>query len=443
MWRLSPLLLVAQAATPWTLSLLDAQKYPLAKCLDGTQPGFYFSPGSGSGVANWVIHTQGGGWCTSDNDCAGRAKSALGSSSSWSSTGCDASTRNSAPVCYADGGFSGMISNSSATNPLLYNWNKVFINYCDGASYASARTDTITVGSQTLYYRGWHNLNGVYDELFASHNLGAAATVVIKGCSAGGLAVYLHVDYLREKINKVNPATRVVGAPGAGFFLGEANGYAKNSPNYLDAYKWVFSAGNMSLSVNSACLAAIPAEPWKCFIAPEILPYISTPVFICALRTTPLGNHPHPFPSFFRGAASPTHSLGSSASTAPPPFFLFFFTRARAAANSLSDAWQAGAIMGLGCNPAKAGNCNAAQMTYLQTFRAQMLSLLAPLTKAGSPHGGFLQGCFVHVVEDVSGWESVQVGGQTQSSTFSAWLTGAGGAPTVIDTFPPWSNPTC
>ena len=120
----------ASAASPWTLFLLDQTKYPMARCLDGSAPGYYFSPGFGNGTSSWIIHTQGGGWCTSDGDCAGRAKSPLGSSAGWASTGCDASTDKLAPVCYADGGFSGMISNSSSVNPQLYNWNKVFINYC-------------------------------------------------------------------------------------------------------------------------------------------------------------------------------------------------------------------------------------------------------------------------------------------------------------------------
>ena len=147
-------------------------------------------------------------------------------------------------------------------------------------------------------------------------------------------------------------------------------------------------------STNDACLAAraVTNDTYKCFIAPELLPYIATPLFV---------------------------------------------------SNSLSDAWQAGAIMGLGCSPNKAGNCNAAQMAYLADFRQNMLDLLEPIMAPGSPHGGFLQGCFVHVVEDVGGWTSVRVGGQTQAQTFAAWLAGAGGKSLVLDTFPPWSNPTC
>ena len=97
-------------------------------------------------------------------------------------------------MCYADGGAAGMISNSSAANPLLYNWNHVFINYCDGGSYAGARIAPVVVGgTSTIFYRGRFNLDGIYAELF-KRGLTAAETVVVKGCSAGGLAGYLHLD---------------------------------------------------------------------------------------------------------------------------------------------------------------------------------------------------------------------------------------------------------
>ena len=42
----------AAAASPFTLSLLDQAAYPMAACLDGSAPGYYFAPGSGSGANN-------------------------------------------------------------------------------------------------------------------------------------------------------------------------------------------------------------------------------------------------------------------------------------------------------------------------------------------------------------------------------------------------------
>ena len=383
------------AGAEWQLYLINQTLYPQAACLDGSAPGFYYSKGSDS--SRWVVHAQGGGWCTSDADCASRAKSALGSSTSWTPTGCDSQTQSTSPVCYADGGDNGMLSNRSDDNPLLFNANKVFMAYCDGMSYASAREEPVTVGGETVYYRGRYNMDATFSSLF-DLGLSSAETVILSGCSAGGLAVYLHVDYLAAKVHAVNPTARVVGAPGAGFFLGEQPPFSGSG--YLQQYKWVFDASNASAAVdgfsgtNDACLVAraVSNDTWRCYIAPDILPYIATPLFV---------------------------------------------------SNSLSDAWQAGAIMGLGCSPNKAGACSAAQMAYLQDFRQAMLDLLEPVIAPGSPHGAFAQGCFVHVVEDTNGWSSVRVQNQTQAETFAAWLTGAPGKSLAIDTFPPWSNPTC
>lgn len=115
--------------------------------------------------------------------------------------------------------------------------------------------------------------------------------------------------------------------------------------------------------------------PPQCYMAPYTLPYIKTPLFI---------------------------------------------------ANSLADAWQGSNIMGLPCTP----NCNnnatlQAQVdAYLHNFRLSMISALAPVVS--SPiHGGFLQSCYQHVVEDIDGsWNGVVINGQTQVQTFTNWFTG-------------------
>lgn len=375
--------LLASVHAQWTLNLLSSTDYPLARCLDGSMGGYYISPGSLN--TSFLIHTQGGGWCVSDDDCANRAKTPLGSSSAWGAGGCpDANS----PVCYADGGANGMLSDDPTSNPNLYAFTKVFVNYCDGSSYASDVQSPVTVGSQTIYYRGSYILDAVYKELYLKHGLDSARSVIVSGCSAGGLAVYAHVDRICDLIHENNPGAVCRGAPGAGFFMGEEKPYSGNG--YLANYQWVYQRMNVSVHTNSACLAANAATPWKCFIAPEILPYIQTPLFI---------------------------------------------------SNSLTDSWQSGNIMGLGCTPTKEGACNAAQIAYLQQFRADMLTALAPV-RTNSKHGGFLTGCFVHVVEDVSTWSTELIHNATQAQTFWSWWNGEA-ARLQIGDFPPWSNPTC
>ena len=91
-------------------------------CLDGSAAGFYIREGSGSGVSKWILHLGGGGWCVNKTDCYERSMMWLGSSKSW-------------PSSVAIGGF---LSDNSTVNPDFYNWNVVYVMYCDGASFAGS-----------------------------------------------------------------------------------------------------------------------------------------------------------------------------------------------------------------------------------------------------------------------------------------------------------------
>jgi hypothetical protein len=53
----------ARASAPgpgtWQLHALDAARFPLAQCLDGSYGAFYLSPGSGAMASTFVFHLQG------------------------------------------------------------------------------------------------------------------------------------------------------------------------------------------------------------------------------------------------------------------------------------------------------------------------------------------------------------------------------------------------
>ena len=68
----------------------------------------------------WIIHFEGGGWCFDEELCVERSKTCLGSSKFWAQ-----STT-----------LGGLLSPNLQTNPNFYNWNVVFLNYCDGAFFA-------------------------------------------------------------------------------------------------------------------------------------------------------------------------------------------------------------------------------------------------------------------------------------------------------------------
>jgi O-palmitoleoyl-L-serine hydrolase len=49
-----------------------------------------------------------------------------------------------------------------------------------------------------------------------ANGLATASELIVKGCSAGGLATYLHLDYFASRVRSVNPTIRIVGMPDAG-----------------------------------------------------------------------------------------------------------------------------------------------------------------------------------------------------------------------------------
>ena len=92
-----------------------------AMCLDGTPTGYYIRKGEGDGAKKWILHLGGGGWCNDSAVCYNRSLTWLGSSKDW-------------PKSESLDGF---LSDNKSVNPDFYNWNIVYMMYCDGASFSN------------------------------------------------------------------------------------------------------------------------------------------------------------------------------------------------------------------------------------------------------------------------------------------------------------------
>ena len=190
-------------ATPADLVLLgDAVNATGARCLDGTPAAYYLHKGTAS--TKWYIHHQGGGWCESWDDCLGRSGGDLGSSKGY-------------PATSDLGG--GYFSTDPAQNPMMHDWNMVFLKYCDGGSFSGSNETVGEYKGKPLYYRGKRNREAAYASLLATAGLGDATDVVISGCSAGGLATWLHTDQWCDALAKDAAGVKCVGLPDSGFFL--------------------------------------------------------------------------------------------------------------------------------------------------------------------------------------------------------------------------------
>ncbi|MFX6536469.1 pectin acetylesterase-family hydrolase, partial [Acinetobacter baumannii] len=107
------------------LTLIQGADAKGAVCLDGTLPGYHLHRGFGSGANSWLIQLEGGGWCNTIRSCVYRKTTRRGSSNFF---------EKRIP-------FTGILSNKAEENPDFFNWNRVKIRYCDGASFAGDGED--------------------------------------------------------------------------------------------------------------------------------------------------------------------------------------------------------------------------------------------------------------------------------------------------------------
>jgi hypothetical protein len=129
-----------------------------AKCLDGSDYGYYFHKGEGSGKNRYVFYLLGGGSCFTDQEnttlksCFERASTRLGSMKEW-------------PVFLPDSIFGGILSSYESVNPEFYNWNKVFLVYCDGGFHQGYKKLPMRYNNTNIYFRGEKNVKGVFKHL--------------------------------------------------------------------------------------------------------------------------------------------------------------------------------------------------------------------------------------------------------------------------------------
>merc|ERR1712217_32045 len=107
--------------------------------------------------------------------------------------------------------------------------------------------------------------------------MGSKATdVVVSGCSAGGLATFLHCDHWADAIkHATNGAAKVACMPDSGFFLDEDRAPMYGS-NMRNVYKFQQSS---AAGLNAACVAAHKSDPEKCILAQWASEHIKTPTF--------------------------------------------------------------------------------------------------------------------------------------------------------------------
>jgi hypothetical protein len=229
---------------------------------------------------------QGGGWCAGlgtavggFDSCLARSKMALGSSHSYGPT---MSLGEGAAIWSAD----------PKTNPRFFNWNIAYAKYCDGASFSGNASEPADANGTPLHFRGARILAAIVANVTAPVAAGgkgmeraSSDAAILSGCSAGGLATYLHCDAFAELVAPT-PAKCVADA---GYFANIPSEFGQPPiPNPRGSiieyeYTWVFTnqqSNNSHIGVNQGCLAALGRDNPLCFFPEYSLAHMKTPMFV-------------------------------------------------------------------------------------------------------------------------------------------------------------------
>ncbi|CAI9779048.1 unnamed protein product [Fraxinus pennsylvanica] len=348
-----------------------------AFCLDGSVPGYHMQGGFGSGSDSWLLHIEGGGWCNTISSCSSRKRTALGSSK------------------YMDREvqFFGLLSDNPLRNPDFFNWNRVKIRYCDGASFSGHPEGELKNGTK-LFFRGQLIWNTLMDELL-SIGMSTARQALLTGCSAGGLATLIHCDDFREIMPK---DANVKCLADAGFFLNEKD--IAGNHTIESFYRDVVHLQGVSRSLNKDCVAR--SEPSKCFFPQEFIKSIKTPVFL----------------------VNPAYDFWQIRNILVPD------------ASDPHDSWRQCRL--------NIYNCNPNHLEVLQGFRNSLLKTLSEFQQ-NEEAGLFINSCFVHcqtwMAETWHSPTSPRINNKTIAESVGDWYFNRKTAKHIDCPFP--CNPTC
>ncbi|KAM5560860.1 pectin acetylesterase 12-like [Rosa sericea] len=307
------------------LTLIPGAGAKGAVCLDGTLPGYHLHRGYGSGANSWLIQLEGGGWCNTIRNCVYRKTTRRGSSKFMEKQLL----------------FTGILSNKAEENPDFFNWNRVKLRYCDGASFSG---DSENKAAQ-LQFRGQRIWLSAMEDLM-SKGMHYAKQALLSGCSAGGLASILHCDEFRGLFSR---STKVKCLSDAGLFLDAAD--VSGGRTLRNLYGGVVGLQGVQQTLPRICLNHL--DPTSCFFPQNLINSIKTPLFIL-------------------NAAYDSWQIQSS--LAPP------------------SADPHGYWKNCRLNHAK---CSPKQIQYLQGFRNQMLNVVKQFAQSDK-NGLFINSCFAH-----------------------------------------------
>ncbi|CAM6123171.1 unnamed protein product [Calypogeia fissa] len=359
-----------------------------AVCIDGSPPAYFLNRGSGDGANNWLVFHEGGNWCPTPEECYDRAFTELGSSTKMvlgERTG-------------------GILNSSPVDNPDFYNWNKVFVKYCDGACFTGDVSIPVEVGLNAtrlidsaapvakIFLRGQRIWEALMRELMEK-GMKNAEMAILAGCSAGGLTAILHCDQFHDLMPET---TRVKCFSDGGFFIDIPD--ITGAHTLEDTFAEVVQLHNSAEDLPKYCTSEMEAT--RCFFPEHIISGLRTPLFML-------------------NAAYDTVQMDEV--LVPPS----------ADPNGIWDDCRE-----------YLSSCSRDQLKVLDGLRSSLLEKLQPLLER-EKHGAVIDSCCVHCQAHHDTWNGPRpkFDNKTLAQVFADWYFDRNSTQIVDGPYP--SNPTC
>jgi len=243
-----------------TLIPFSMEKYPSARCTDGSPGGYYFKQGQGEGTNTWIIYQAGGDWCWDEESCAKRCAilNVLCTSSVW-------------PPTY---NLSGIFDPLNDTR--LVTAHKVFIQYCSSdAHMGDAGPSQKTFG---WHFRGQAIISAVLTEL----PIQKGDTLIYGGGSAGARGAMVHLDYIDSMLpSALRGAVSLYGFLDSNLWIDAPTMPGVAFPGFQNVTQGVYSMANIT-HLDETCQLQNIDTPWKCIFPEYRMPYVRTPYFMVA-----------------------------------------------------------------------------------------------------------------------------------------------------------------
>ena len=230
-----------------------------ARCMDGSPYKFLLSKGFGNGTDSFLLFFEQGGFC-GDNDyesdniytvlpsCKRKQSNPLG-------------TNKFALISrYFISYVSRLFSTKQSINPNFYNWNKVFVKYCDGAIFQGNHEEPFTYKNSKIYIRGEYNVKELLHYLIDNLSFNNSSRVLVSGSSAGGIGALMWSNYIKSLAPKAD--FKVI--CDSGFFLNENISFA-NTNIMKDMITRLTSQLQLNYSEIMSYYCPYKDESWKCF----------------------------------------------------------------------------------------------------------------------------------------------------------------------------------